>query len=138
MILEEIKQIKRTNKDILNFGLLIGGIIAFVGFITIFYDSSAFTYLIPFGFIVMLIGFIAPIILKPIYIMWMALAVVLGFISTRIILAILFYLVITPIGIVFRIMGKDLLNTKLDKNAKSYWLKRENGEYEKIETERQF
>ncbi|HPN39004.1 MAG TPA: SxtJ family membrane protein [Melioribacteraceae bacterium] len=138
MILEEIKQIKRTNKDILNFALLIGGIIAFIGFITIFYDSNAFTYLIPFGFIFILLGFITPIILKPIYLFWMILSVVLGFISTRLILGILFYLIITPISLVFKISGKDLLNTKLDKKVESYWVKRENIKYGKEETERQF
>jgi len=138
MIIEEIKNIKRTNKDILNFGLLIGGIIAVIGFITVFYNSPAFTYLIPIGFTIAALGFIAPIILKPFYLVWMTLAVLLGFVSTRVILIILFYLIITPIGFVSKMFGKDPMERKIDKNSNSYWTYRENKKYEKIDTERQF
>ncbi len=138
MIIEEIKNIKKTNKDIINFGLLIGGIIAFIGVVSIFYNSPAFMYLIPMGMVIMCIGFIAPVILKPIYILWMIIAVLLGFVSTRVILTILFYLIITPISIIFKILGKDPLNKKIDKSKSSYWEYRENIKYEKIETERQF
>lgn len=138
MIIEEIKNIKRTNKDILNFGLLIGGIIAVIGFITVFYNSPAFTYLIPIGFTIAALGFIAPIILKPFYLVWMTLAVLLGFVSTRVILTVLFYLIITPIGLVSKMFGKDPMERKIDKTSKSYWTYRENKKYEKIDTERQF
>lgn len=138
MIIEEIKQIKSSNKDIINFALLIGGIIAVIGFISMFYKSPAFMYLIPFGFIFMLIGFILPVVLKPIYFLWMTISVILGFISTRIILGLLFYIVITPINIITKLLGKDLLNVKINKSESTYWIKRENSKYEKIETERQF
>lgn len=138
MIIEEIKQIKSSNKDIINFALLIGGLIAVIGFVTMFYKSAAYMYLIPFGFVFMLIGFILPVILKPIYFLWMTISVILGFISTRIILGVLFYIVITPISIITKLMGKDLLNIKFNKSESTYWIKRENSKYEKIETERQF
>ncbi len=138
MIIEEIKQIKSTSKDVINFAMLIGGIIALIGLVTLFYRSPAFMYLIPLGLIFMLLGFIAPIIIKPLYFLWMSLAVILGYISTRVILALLYYLIITPIGIIFRLIGKDLLDMKIEKNAETYWIKREIKEYDKKETERQF
>ncbi|MFH0734911.1 MAG: SxtJ family membrane protein [bacterium] len=138
MIKEEIKSIKKTSKDIINFGLLIGGIIALIGAVSIFYNSPAFMYLIPLGMVIMAIGFIAPVLLKPIYILWMIIAVLLGFVSTRVILSILFYLIITPMALIFKMIGKDPLNIKIDKTKTSYWEYRENKKYEKIETERQF
>lgn len=138
MIIEEIKQIKSTSKDIINFAMLIGGIIALIGLVSLFNRSSAFMFLIPFGLIFMLLGFIAPVIIKPLYFVWMSLSVILGYISTRVILALLYYLIITPIGIIFKLMGKDLLNLKFDKKAETYWIKREIKPYDKKETERQF
>ena len=57
---------------------------------------------------------------------------------SRLILFILFYIVITPIGFFLRIAGKDFLNLRTDKNSDSYWEKREKGVKEKIDYERQF
>lgn len=72
----------------------------------------------------MLLGAAIPAVLKPIYSVWMALAVVLGFIMTRVILTIVFYLVVTPIGLIMRAVGRDPLDRKLDSNASSYWLEK--------------
>ena len=40
-------------------------------------------------------------------------------------MGLVFFLVVTPVGVVMRIMGKDLIRKKLNKNNKSYWIKRE-------------
>ena len=71
---------------------------------------------------------IIPIILKPIYILWMVFAVILGWVMTRVILSFLFYIVITPIGIISRILGKEFLDLKESKHD-SYW----NHRYSEIE-----
>ena len=49
----------------------------------------------------------------------------LGWINTRLILFIIFYLVFTPIGLVMRLFGVDLLDKKIDKNKNSYWRRKE-------------
>ena len=49
----------------------------------------------------------------------------LGNIVAPIVMGLVFFLVVTPIGIVMRIMGKDLIRKELNKNNKSYWIKRE-------------
>ena len=83
-------------------------------------------------------AFIIPNILRPVYIVWMRLAFVLGWINTRLILFILFYLVFTPIGLVMRLFGKDLLERKIDKRKESYWIKKEKKEFAPSDYERQF
>ena len=50
---------------------------------------------------------------------------ILGAIISPIIMGIIFFLVVTPTGLILRIMGKDLLNKKYDKKKKSYWIKRD-------------
>jgi len=63
---------------------------------------------------------IYPFSLKPVYKVWMTFGGVLGFINTRIILGILFFLVFLPFGIALKLFGKDPMSRKLDDNAASY------------------
>ncbi len=87
-------------------------------------------------FIIMV--FIAPAALKPVYIGWMKVGYILGWINSRIILAIIFYFVFTPMGLVMRLFGKDLLSLKIDKSAKTYWLEKDNKDFNPQDYERQF
>jgi hypothetical protein len=66
----------------------------------------------------------------------MSLAVVLGFFVSRFLLAVIFYLVVTPIGLIMRLSGKDLLDMKL-KDRDSYWHVR-TGEYNPQRTEKMY
>jgi len=84
------------------------------------------------------LAFIAPVILKPIYIAWMKLAFILGWLNTRIILAIMFYLVFAPIGLILRLFKKDLLDKRIEKGKASYWKKKEALEFNPLQYERQF
>jgi hypothetical protein len=85
-----------------------------------------------------ILGLIRPVLLKPLYIIWMRFAFVLAWINTRLILFIMFYLVFTPIGLLMRIFRIDLLDRKIDKNKDSYWIKKEKKVFTPLEYERQF
>ena len=67
-------------------------------------------------------------VLRPVYIGWMRFAQILAWINTRLILGLAFYLVITPISVVFRLLGKDLIGQRIDRNAATYWKPREGHE----------
>ena len=60
----------------------------------------------------------------------------ISWVMMRVILGILFYLVISPLSIAMRLLGKDLLDEKIDKSAATYWRKRSSqfnrGQYEKL------
>jgi uncharacterized protein involved in cysteine biosynthesis len=68
----------------------------------------------------------------------MKLAFVLAWINTRLILWIIFYLVFTPIGLVMRLLGVDLLARKIEKNKDTYWIKKEKSGFEPKDYARQF
>ena len=53
----------------------------------------------------------------------MKLTLILGVISSHIVLAVMYYFVFTPLGFVMRSLGKDPLQKNIDKNEKSYWIK---------------
>ena len=79
-----------------------------------------------------------PILINPIYRAAMFIAHILGWINTRIILGLLYYFLFTPIALIMRLMGRDPLHRKLDKQAKTYWKVRENIPFSKEHYLRQF
>ena len=125
---EELNSIKSGKKDLKNFGFAIGFILLIIGLFLFVRGKDLFVYFFSIGSVLIILGGIAPLILKPFYKIWMIFAVIIGWIMTRIILSVLFFSIITTIGIFTRLIGKDFLNLR-SKNNESYWNIR-NKEYE--------
>jgi hypothetical protein len=68
----------------------------------------------------------------------MGLAVIMGHMMSRIILSLMFFLIFTPVGLFLRVFRKDILKEKIDVNADSYWIKRENKPYNPKRAEQQY
>ena len=133
---EEIKNIKTVKKDIRSFSITFGIIFLIIASYLYFKEKDSFQLFIYLAGSFSGLGIVFPIILKPIYMVWMIFSVILGWFMTRVILSLLFYIIITPIGLFLRIIGKDLLSLKEIKNKKSYWnirnfKKEQNQNYEK-------
>jgi len=107
------------------------------GIILLKHRHSALPTLI-IAVIFFIFAYIAPFVLKPVYILWMRLAFILSWVNTRLILTLIFYLVFTPIGLVLRVCGVDLLQIKIKKDKTSYWLKREPKVFSPTDYQRQF
>ena len=73
----------------------------------------------------LILGLINSKLLTPLNKIWFKFGIILGSIIAPIIMAIVFFFVVTPIGFIMRMMGKDLLNKKYDIKKKSYWIKRD-------------
>ena len=71
----------------------------------------------------LILGLLNSRILTPLNLLWFKLGMFLGKIFTPILMGLVFFLVVTPTGIIMRMLKKDLLNLK-KKNSKSYWLER--------------
>ena len=72
----------------------------------------------------LILGLMNSKLLAPLNILWCKFGMILGAIISPIVIGIVFFLVITPIGIILRITGKDLLKKSYDKKKKTYWIKR--------------
>jgi uncharacterized protein involved in cysteine biosynthesis len=81
---------------------------------------------------------IVPDILKPIRTIWMGFASVLGWLNTRLILIVIFYLIFTPLGFVLKLWGFDLLDRNIEKDKESYWKRKEKRGPDFSDYERQF
>ena len=124
-MLEEIKLIKTENKDLRSFGITFGIIFLIIAGFLFHIERESFQLFIVISSIFIFIGLLIPIILKPIYVAWMSFAVILGWFMTRFILSLLFYLIVTPIGLITRVLGKDFLELKKEASNGSYWNQRE-------------
>lgn len=138
MLKEEFKHIKESKTDLRKFGLTVGIILAGIGALLFYFEKPSAIYFTIIGGLLILLGILFPQLLKLINKVWMSLAIVLGFIMTRVILTTLFYLVITPIGLIAKIFGKKFMELKYDSSAKTYWEKRSSIQKKPIDYERQF
>lgn len=138
MIIEEIKNIDSSETALKKFGFTMAAVSLIIGGLLFYYNDSAAVYFFSITTLLAISSFVAPIALKPLNFLWMSIAVVLGFIMTRIILGILFYLVITPIGLIAKLAGKDFIDKKIDKSKTSYWNYRTRQKFSKEIYERQF
>ncbi len=137
-IRDDIKQLKTSDRDLRKFGLMVGGVFAVLGGLFLWRAKAYYPYFLWPGGGLVLLGAVLPRALKWIYIVWMSLAFVLGFVMAHVILTLMFYLVLTPIGLVARLYGQDFLSLKLNRAAKSYWIPRDPKPKSPADYERQF
>jgi len=121
MLIAEIKNIKSSRSDLKKFGLTIGISFLTLGGVLFLFNKGVFPYFIALGAVFVLIGLTIPEILKPIQKVWVAFSLVFGWLTTKVILSIIFYGVVTPIGIISKIFGKHFLDLKIDKLKNTYW-----------------
>lgn len=80
-----------------------------------------------------------PPLFRKIYQLWIGFSIILGYFISRIVLTIIFFLLITPMGLIMRLAGKDPMERKWDPNASTYWLPKEHDQDTSIERyEKQF
>ncbi len=65
-----------------------------------------------------------PVLLRPVQLVMLKVGHVMGWVNTRLLLAIIFFGVFTPMAVVMRLMGRDPLQRKFDPRARTYWIKR--------------
>ena len=76
------------------------------------------------SFLFLFLGLLNSKILTPLNKLWFRFGLFLGKIISPIIMAVIFFLVVTPIGLLMRLFGKDVLNLKLNKKKTSYWIEK--------------
>ena len=126
-ISKEIKALDTSSKEIRKFGLVIAIALGVIGsFVYVkFGNFDVVGWLWGIGLLFLILGFILPSILRPVYRMWMLIAYLIGGIVSRVILTVLFYVVLTPTGLVLRLFGKDVLDQRFEKDRESYWIKKD-------------
>jgi len=120
-IKKEYSEIKTDNKSIRNFGVVFFLVLSAIGVWLIFKQGSSNLIFISLGMLFLILGVLLPKALMPFYKIWMIFGIIMGWIVSRVVLMFLFYLVFTPINLILKIMGKDILDKKIEKEKDSYW-----------------
>jgi len=134
---EEIKNIKTRKEDLKSFGYTMGIILAIVSLALFYYNNYLYQNLTIIAAVFVGLGLVLPLLLKPVYVLWMIFAVIIGWIMTRVILCIVFYIIITPISLITRLLGEDFLNLR-KAEVDSYWNYRDSLEELNQNYEKQF
>lgn len=129
IVRSELSELATGQRELRRFGfvmaVVLGAIAAFILWKADWVMTTASTTL---GIVAILFGLasvVAPSSLRPVYYAWMTIAIVLGFVMTRVILSVVFYLLLTPIGLLLRILGKDPLTKGPDASQDTYWIVKE-------------
>jgi hypothetical protein len=122
-IKEQIGNLQPSRKDLRNLGLVFFIALGIIGSLLWWKGRSSAPWFWAAALVLGIWGWVWPSGLKPIYRVWMGLAVVLNYFISRFILILLYYLVLTPTGLVLRVLGRDILDLKL-KDRPSYWHRR--------------
>lgn len=103
------------------FGFVLAGFFLVAGGINWFKGHGAYPKLWGLSVLVLVIALVFPVLLKPIYIGFLYLGEWLGWLMTRIILSVLYYVILTPLSLISKLTGKTYLTMRPDKNQDSYW-----------------
>ena len=107
-----------------SFGILFSIVFALIAFWPLMSGNSFRVWPIPVSIIFLILAVINSKLLTPLNLAWIKFGEILGRVISPIVMAFVYFLIITPIGILMRLIGKDLLKTKFSNNN-SYWIKRE-------------
>ena len=118
------KFFKKKNKSNKSFGIIFFIVFLIIGFWPLINGEGVRIWSILVSLSFLILGLLNSKILSPLSYSWIKLGIIIGNFISPIIMAIIFYLLISPFGIVMRIFGKDLLMKKYSKKS-SYWIKRE-------------
>lgn len=110
-----------NTKQLRSFGLTVGGIFALIGvWPVVLQDAGSQWWALIIAAFLILPALIVPTSLSWVYKRWMALGHIMGWINTRIILGFVFYFIVTPMGFVRRLLGKDPMGKQIRPDMNTY------------------
>ena len=107
-----------------SFGIFFFIIFLIISIFPITNDKNIVFWSLILALIFLFLGIANSSLLSPLNKLWFKLGVLLGNLISPIVMSAIFFLVVTPIGILMRLIGKDLLKLKKNKLTKSYWIER--------------
>jgi hypothetical protein len=108
-----------------SFGLVFAVVFLLVGLYPLVNNKDILLWPLITALIFLLLAYVAPKILFVPNKLWFKLGLALGAVVAPVIMALVYFTTVVPIGLIMRLMGKDMLQQKLNKNAKSYWINRD-------------
>ena len=119
-------QTAAESKQLRQFGFLLGGIIMIIAlWPLLMHGAGPKVWAVIVSALLVITGAVAPQRLRPVYRVWMAFGDVLGRFNSIIILSLTYYAVITPMGFVMRLLGKDPMHRRFERETPTYRVTRQ-------------
>ena len=112
---------KSSNRS---FGFLFFVVFLIIGLWPLKNGGNINSYFLIASAIFLILGLINSKILSPLNKLWIKFGEILGIVIEPIVMAIVYFIFLTPVSLIVRVFGKDLLGLKFLKEKKSYWIKR--------------
>ena len=110
-----------TRRDLVTFGLIVAvGLGAIGAYMQLHGRPEKALGLFAVGGAVFLLSLIPPVG-RVLYILWMGLGLTLGFFTAPIVMGVVYVLVVVPVGVWFKLSGRDVMRRQIDPKATSYW-----------------
>ena len=106
------------------FGQVFAGFFTILAGFSYWHGTTTWHYTLPIAAAFLIVAYVYPKALGPLNRLWLKFGLLLYKVMNPLILGLLFFVTIMPIGLVMRAFGKDFLRLKLDRNAKTYWIAR--------------
>jgi len=107
-----------------SFGVIFSTVFLIVALYPLITSAGLRIWALVVSIILFLLAFLAPKVLLLPNKLWFKFGMLLGSIVAPIVMALVYFITVLPIGFIMRLLRKDLLKQKLDKNSKSYWIER--------------
>jgi hypothetical protein len=121
---ESIAHIPTEQSSPKSFGIVFSIVFSIVALYPLANSEDIRLWAIIASAIFLFLAYVAPNTLSLPNKLWFKFGILLGSIVAPIVMALVYFLTVLPTGLIMRLLGKDLLKQKLDKNAKSYWIER--------------
>jgi hypothetical protein len=118
-----------SQKELAWFGLMFLAFFGLIGgFVWWRFQAQTVAYAL-WGVAAVLVAayYAVPSLRKPMYLGWLYAAFPIGWVISHVVMGVIYFLVITPFALIFKLIGRDALERRIDKNAKSYWVEHKTG-----------
>ena len=105
-----------------NFGLVFFVVLLIIALWPLKYESDIRLWAIILSLVFLVLGVLNSKFLSPLNKLWFKFGILLGSIVSPIVMGAVFFIVVTPIGLIMRLLGKDLLRINKNKTISTYWI----------------
>lgn len=108
-----------------SFGIVFAIVFLLIALYPLMIGESIHLWSLVVAFILIILSYFAPTILVTPNNLWFKLGLILGSIVAPVVMVLVYVVTVVPVGLIMRIIGKDILGLTLNRNSKSYWIKRQ-------------
>ena len=137
-MLKEILKSKPEKRELKRFGVIMGCILIAWGLIALWRGKSFYLCFFVAAPAPIAMGLIFPSVLRPLQLVMFIVYRSIMYLVTQLAMCVTFYLVFTSVGLISKLLKRDMLKQKIDRQCESYWVMRDESAADKVSYENQF